>query len=670
MTDRHIATFLEEAAELLKELEHSLLELEERPDDSELVGRVFRAMHTLKGSGAMFGFTALSAFTHRLETVFDGVRSGTIPVTAELIGVTLSARDHIRFLLEAAHAGDSASDPIGESILNRLQQAVGVEAPATQQTEAFDTRAAGGEQPIGQRSSYRIRFQPAADILLNGTNPLLPLRELSDLGECSIIAHLDSIPALDRYDPEQCYTYWDAVLTTTAGENAIRDVFIFVEDRAQLTIRKIDTAEASAEGARSSPRVGEILVRKGSVTPDRLAAALLEQQHLSDLRQSPQRTETESTLRVPAAKLDNLVNIVGELVTMQARLSTYALDSGEAEIGFIAGEVERLAETLRESTMGMRMLPIADTFARFKRLVRDLSCDLGKRVELVLEGSTTELDKSVIEFLADPLVHLIRNAVDHGIERPERRIAAGKPAVGKLVLSAQHEGAFVSIRVCDDGGGLQYDKIHARAVEQGLIARDAVLSEQETAALILKPGFSTSATVSEISGRGVGTDVVQRSVEALRGSLSLESTPGRGTSITLRIPLTLAIIDGLLVDVGGDCFVVPLASISSCMQLVRECKDSQQSLVTVRDQLVPYIVLRDRFGIGGSPPRNEQVIIAETREGPCGLVVDRVIGEHHTVVKKLGHLCRHVDEVSGATILGNGKVALILDVEKVAAAVL
>jgi two-component system chemotaxis sensor kinase CheA len=317
--------------------------------------------------------------------------------------------------------------------------------------------------------------------------------------------------------------------------------------------------------------------------------------------------------------------------------------------------------------MSIRMLPIGDTFSRFNRLVRDLSAELGKKIEMVTEGGETELDKTVIEQLSDPLVHLVRNAVDHGIEQPERRLATGKPETGRIHLSACHSGAFVLIRVTDDGAGMNRDAIRARAIERGMIPSDAVLTDQEIFALVMQPGFSTSAQVTEISGRGVGMDVVQRSLDVLRGTLTVSSEPGRGTTVTLKIPLTLAIIDGLLVEAGGAFYVVPLSNISECIELRRSANGAHRgSLVNVRGELVPYVVLRDRFGLWGDPPEIEQVIVAETRDGKCGFVVDRVIGDHHTVIKKLGNLYRHVEEVSGATILGDGTVALILDVDKLA----
>jgi two-component system chemotaxis sensor kinase CheA len=693
MIDRQKDAYREEAAELLAELEGSLLELEEQPEDPDLVGRVFRALHTIKGSGAMFGFDAIAGFTHELETAFDNVREGRIPITPELVGVTLDARDHIQSLLRASASEAAALAPAGNAILERLRQvtpgsgADGVDPPRS--AEPIDPPEQSGPRQV---RSFRIRFEPAPDILLTGANPILLLRELGQLGECSLTAHRDRIPELSDFNPEQCYTSWDAVLTTSADENAIRDVFIFVEDQAQLTVQQIGGLEAEQQRARlgdllvergdvprgvveevleARPRAGELLVQAGLVSQDRVDAAVLEQRHRDALREKRQKEQSAASLRVPAVKLDSLVNIVGELVTVQARLSSYAAASGNTEVSFIAEEVERLAELLRESTMSIRMLPIGETFSRFKRLVRDLSSELGKKVELVTEGNDTELDKTVVEQLSDPLVHLVRNAVDHGIELPDRRLASGKAAMGKIRLSASHAGAYVLIRVADDGAGMDLGAIRSRAIERGLIAADAVLSEQEIYALVLSPGFSTASQVTEISGRGVGMDVVQRSLEALRGSLSVASTPGAGTVVTLKIPLTLAMIDGLLVEAAGAFFVVPLSNISECIELSRDGSEpARQSLVTVRDRLVPYIALRERFALPGNPPRIEQVIIAETHDGEFGFVVDRVIGDHHTVIKKLGTIYRHVDEVSGATILGDGAVALVLDVEKLAAGVI
>jgi two-component system chemotaxis sensor kinase CheA len=626
--DRHRQTYLDEAAELLADLEGSLLELEERPDDPELIGRAFRALHTIKGSGAMFGFDEVASFTHELETLFDAIRGGHVPMSMELVGISLAARDHIQGLLRVS---PDAAVESGDLILERLRRAVGNcgESPVESLPPCVPS-----VEPAGELKAWRIVFEPLPDFFLSGADPVPLLEELRALGECSVSADVDRIPDLDAFNPEVCYTRWTVDLTTASSIDAIRDIFIFVDNHTRVSIDPV--------------------------------VDIQEPPH--DTTLAPKKQEAASTLRVSAAKLDDLVNIVGELVTVQARLSGYALASGASEVHFIAEEVERLTERLRENTMSIRMLPIGDTFNRFKRLVRDLSAELGKKIEMVTEGNETELDKTVIEQLSDPLVHLVRNAVDHGIEQPEQRLAAGKPETGRIHLSACHSGAFVLIRVTDDGAGLDRDAIRSRAIERGMISADAALTEQETFALVMKPGFSTSQQVTEISGRGVGMDVVQRSLDALRGTLSISSTPGRGTTLTLKIPLTLAIIDGLLVEAGGGFYVVALSNISECIEIRRRASagHGRAALVPVRGELVPYVVLRDRFALPGDPPEIEQVIVAETREGKCGFVVDRVIGDHHTVIKKLGNLYRHVEEVSGATILGDGSVALILDVDKLA----
>ena len=688
MIDRHREAYREEAGELLSELETSLLELEKRPGDAELIGRVFRALHTIKGSGAMFGFDDIAAFAHELESAFDNVRGGQMPLTPELIGLTLEARDHIEGLLQDPGAAVEGTASSGQDILSRLRRMAPPPAARPSEHPAVQpVPAATGE---GSALSYRVRFAPSFDILLSGANPILLWQELSGIGELSLIAHLEGIPELSDFDPERCYTHWDAVLTTTASENAIRDVFIFVEDLGtlavecigeeaaaehapvgQLLVRRGDaTAEHVEECLGGRPRAGDLLVQAGVAARDRVDAALLEQQHLDAARAGRPHPQT-ATLRVPAARLDGLLDIVGELVTVQARLSGHALASSDPEINFIAEEVERLTERLRGSAMSLRMLPIGETFSRFKRLVRDLSAELGKKAELSADGNDTELDKTVIEQLSDPLVHLVRNAVDHGIEPPERRAALDKPAAGRVHLSARHSGAFVLIEVSDDGAGMDREAIRNRAVERGLIRADAVLAEEEIFALTLAPGFSTASRVTAVSGRGVGMDVVKRSIDQLRGTLSVSSRPGVGTRVTLKIPLTLAIIDGLLVESGGSNFVAPLANISGCIEREKDrAGRSTRQLVEVRGELIPCVALRERFALSGEPPPVEQVIVAETLHGRFGFAVDRVIGDHHAVIKKLGPVYRGVEDVSGATILGDGTVALILDLDKMAAGVI
>jgi two-component system chemotaxis sensor kinase CheA len=386
------------------------------------------------------------------------------------------------------------------------------------------------------------------------------------------------------------------------------------------------------------------------------------------MRQADGKCVGATSLRVPAAKLDQFVDLVGELVTVQARLSELAARRDDSEVTEVAEEIERLTSSLRENSMNIRMMPIRATFEKFRRLVHDLARDLGKAVELTIDGAETELDKTVIEQLGDPLLHLIRNSMDHGIETPELRSSRGKRATAIIHLSARHAGGSVLIEVSDDGGGIDADAVRARAVEKGLIAADAQLTANEVSALIFEPGFSTARQVTDVSGRGVGMDVVRRRVESLRGTIELSSEQGKGTSVTLRLPLTLAIIDGLLVRVGPSSFVLPLANTLECIELSRQ--DIEQAngnhVVLVREEIIPYIRLREYFSILGQPPELEQIMVVETDGGRYGFVVDEVLGDCQTVIKSLSRFYRNVQVISGATILGNGSVALILDPERLA----
>lgn len=682
--------FLEEASELLAELEDSLLELEESPDDLELVGSVFRAMHTIKGSGAMFGFDEVSAFTHEVESVFDKVRAGAIPVTRELIDLTLAARDQIRAMLEAYQGGEDADPVVAQRIVDGLRSLVPGEGTAP----PGEGRAAPEEKAREERAremTYRIRFRPAREIFLTGTQPIFLLEELRELGPCEITAQTGEIPPLDELDPESCYVYWDIVLTTDKGIDAVKDVFIFVEDDAEISIEPIEppAPEERPGGKRlgeilvekgdllpedlekalgAQKPVGEILVEQGAVKPGQVESALAEQEHVKSVQERRKEKAAVSSIRVASYKLDHLVNLVGELVTVQARLSETALSRNDPQLTFISEEIERLSAELRDNAMSIRMLPIGTTFSKFRRLVRDLSKTLKKDVVMTTEGAETELDKTVIEKLNDPLVHLIRNAIDHGIETPEEREAAGKPRQGTVHLSAIHSGAYVHIQIRDDGAGIDPEAVKEKAVEKGLISPDAVLSDKEAFGLLFSPGFSTAKKVTDVSGRGVGMDVVKTNIEALRGTIDIESRPGKGTTVTLKLPLTLAIIEGLLARIGEERYVIPLASVEECIELAREdaSKGHGRRLVNVRGEIIPYISVREQFTVPGEAPPIEQIVITEVDGQRIGVVVDEVIGEHQTVIKSMGGLYRDLKDISGATILGDGTVALIIDLASLA----
>ncbi len=681
--------YREEACELLAELEICLLELEESPQDEELIARIFRAMHTIKGSGAMFGFDDIASFTHDIETVYDFIRNKKISATKDIIKLTLSACDQIRAMVGG---GADVDRQAVTDISAAFRKWIPKTAPDKNQPASLPP-----ERPATPEITYRVRFQPEPDIFATGTSISPLLAELRDLGPCNITAQTDHIPQLADINPEDCYVFWDAVLTTDRGENAIRDVFIFVEDRCKLTIEAIDrpsdgddsgrykklgeilaergdvNADAVQKVLGSQKKIGELLIESGLVSPDRISSALAEQQHVREMREKRQSApEQTASIRVPAERLDRLVNMVGELVTVQSRLSQLSSSLGNADLALVAEEVERLTAELRDNTMSIRMLPIGNTFSKFKRLVHDLSTELGKDINLVTEGGETELDKTVIEKLNDPLVHLIRNSIDHGIETPDIRQANGKSKTGTVRLAAEHSGAYVLIHITDDGAGMDANAIRRKGQEKGLIAADSTLTEKEIFSLIFAPGFSLAKTVTNVSGRGVGMDVVKKGIDALGGAIDITSRQGQGTTITLKLPLTLAIIDGLLVKIEDSFFVIPLAAIEECVELTREdVKNAHgRDVIYIRGDMVPYIHLRNRFAMTGTPPAIEQIIINRVGDDRVGLVVDQVVGEHQTVIKNLGKFYRHIKEVSGATILGDGTVALIVDVPQLVSQVI
>lgn len=683
--------FLQEAFELLGELETALLELEEMPDNEELIDRVFRAMHTIKGSGAMFGFDAVAEFTHELETAYDLIRCGKMIVTKQLINLSLSARDLIAEMLTASESGNTVSPERIETILSALSGLIPDKASAESAMDSQSCIEDGPPQEAGNLMvTYRIRFRPPRDLFNNGTNPLLLLEELKGLGECRVVANMEAVPLLKELEPESCYIFWDILLTTDKGPDAIWDVFIFVMDTCEITVQVIEEeAGDDDESSKGYKRLGEILVERGDiapgditpilsgqkrigemltdarlVTPDKVESALVEQEHIKKIRHKRMADTHSKSVRVDAEKLDILVDLVGELVTVQARLSRRAASDREGEITSIAEEVERLVGELRDNTMSIRMRPIGTIFSRFKRLVRDLSDTLGKQVVLTTEGGETELDKTVIEQLNDPLVHIIRNAVDHGIESPEKRKEVGKSAHGTIRLSAAHIGANVIIRITDDGAGLNTESILASAEEKGIVPPDANLTETEIFELIFAPGFSTARAVTGVSGRGVGMDVVKKSIEGLRGSLDVSSQKGDGTVITLVLPLTLAIIEGFMVTLGEGQYVLPLAAVEECVEVSGMEMEGvrRRNMLNIRGAVVPYLSLREVFCIDGNPPATERIVVIKSGRDRVGFGVDGVIGHHQTVIKSLGKMYRDIKGISGATILGDGTVALILDV--------
>jgi two-component system, chemotaxis family, sensor kinase CheA len=629
--------FRQEAQELLETLEQALLDLEHTPGDMALIDSAFRALHTLKGSGAMFGFSALAGFTHHVETAFDRVRKNEVAATPGLIAVVLGARDRMRLLIENPDAADPRE---GEAILAALRQALDDPQPAVEPASSTDT-------------TWCIRFRLAENAMVMGTNPLLLLDELRGLGSATVTALTDAIPPLEALVPSNCHLGWDVRLTTSKPRAAIDDVFMFVIDDMELHIAPAEAGEPVADVLPEADPDLEPVAADPVVKPVEAAKA-----------QVTKVARTTDSIRVPAERLDDLMDRVGELMIAQSRLSQVAANSNDAQVKSVAEEIERLAIELRDTTMGVRTMPIGSLFGRFRRLVHDLSQQLSKKIQLTTIGEETELDKTMIERLNDPLIHLIRNSVDHGLEAPETRLAAGKPEHGQITLSARHVGAEVLVSIRDDGKGLDRVRIQARGEEQGLLTPGVKLSDSELFQVVFQPGFSTAKEVTSLSGRGVGMDVVKRTIEELRGKIDITSTPGQGTELTLRLPLTLAIIDGLLVRIGNGRYVLPLSAVEECVELSADddARSQGRSFLNIRGDLVPYLRLRELFRATTPPDSFQKVVIVSAGDNRVGLVVDQVIGNHQTVIKSLSKLQADVRTFSGATILGDGTVALILDI--------
>jgi two-component system chemotaxis sensor kinase CheA len=553
----------------------------------------------------------------------------------------LQAKDRIKALLSEPPDTEAAAGA-DDSLVHAIERFTGAEPLARPENAVVP---GGGAKPnTGSEKTWNIEFRPGPDLLAHGGNPVALLRELSDLGASEITAHTEDIPELDQIRPDVCYLWWSIVLRAACDENAIRDVFIFSGDETRLHIELADTA--------TSPHPAQTTATDGPPAPPATA---------------PKNLAKESTVRVPSDRLDRLVNLVGEMVMNQSRLAQAALQNGAPEFTNPVQELERLVGQLRDDVLGIRMLPIGAVFGRFQRLVHDLSAELGKEVDLVTEGAETELDKSILDQLGEPLVHMLRNSIGHGIEPAEERIAQGKPRRGTIRLAAFYTGSDVVVNIEDDGRGINREAVLAKAVERRLVAADARLSDKEIFNLMLLPGFSTAREVTNISGRGVGMDVVKRQIDALRGSMTFSTQAGKGTKISLTLPLTLAIIEGLLVQVGSDRFVAPMSAILENVELDRAERERNngRNVIALRGEAVPYIDLRDAFRIEGERLPIEKIVIVRHEDQCVGLVVDRVLGTHQTVIQSLGGFLRDIEVVSGATIMGDGGVALILDIAAV-----
>jgi two-component system chemotaxis sensor kinase CheA len=706
--DELLSVFSVEAREQLEAMEAGLMQLEQGDRDPETINAVFRAAHTIKGGAGVVEIHSVEKFTHILENVLDRLRNGEIEVDGDMISALLAGCDHIGALLGVVQSGALEPDEelrrTGETIAESLRPFLGNKAPAGAAGNQVSSDADGNIQRDSRDGSisdcWHISVRFGQSVLKNGMDPLAFLRYLLNLGEVAHMTTLtDALPDADEMDPECCYLGFEISFRSHASKDAIEKVFDFCRDDCDLHIlppnskvadflqliealpeetmrlgeilvksgaltqEELDAGLRRQSGEKVgsgetavAPPLGEILVQQSNVQPELVAAAAAKQKTVSE-----KKAAESALIRVHADKLDQLIDLVGELVIAGASANLLARKSHEATLVEATSVLSRLVESIRDSALQLRMVQIGETFNRFHRVARDVSKELGKDIELVISGAETELDKSVVEKIGDPLMHLVRNAMDHGIEPTAVRAANGKPAKGRVELNAFHDSGSIVIEVIDDGGGLNKDRIEAKALEKGIIQPGQILSDQEIVNLIFEAGFSTVEKVTNLSGRGVGMDVVRKNITALRGSVDVQTQPGAGSRFTIRLPLTLAIIDGFLTGVGKSSYVIPLDMVVECIELADASTD--RDYLNLRGEVLPFVRLREMFEAPGVQPSRENVVVVQYAGRKAGIVVDQLLGEFQTVIKPLGTLFRNMRGIGGSTILGSGEVALILDVQ-------
>jgi len=703
--DSILPTFIAESRELLQAMEEALLRIEQFPNDTDTINAIFRAAHTIKGSAGLFGLNDIVAFTHVAESVLDKVRSGELQVAGKLVALLLAAGDHMTVLVNNAADGDeltATTHETGQMLIAQLNIYLGGDGNSAQiasvkvpvEYELFHTTQGGSEV---ETDLWHISLRFGLDVYRSGMDPLSFIRYLSTLGDIHhILTLFDAMPAAQAMDPESCYLGFEISFKSNVDKATIESVFDFVSENCKIRIlpprsKITEYLQFIADMPGEELRIGEILVRCGTLTEHELETALKLQhdegaQHarpigevLMDAELVPppvvaaalekqrevkgSKNSEANLIRVDAEKLDQLINLVGELIIAGASTTLIAKRAGVQELLEATTTLSRLVEEVRDTALTLRMVQIGGTFNRFQRVVRDVSQELGKDIDLIISGADTELDKTVVEKIGDPLTHLVRNAMDHGIESAAVRLARGKPAKGILKLNAYHDAGSIVIEVSDDGGGLNKERILKKAIERGLISESAILSDKEIYNLIFEAGFSTADVISNLSGRGVGMDVVRRNIQALRGTVDLDSIEGQGSTVRIRLPLTLAIIDGFLVGVGNATYVIPLDMVVECIELsAHDHDDSDKRYLNLRGEVLPYRRLREHFEMPGQAARRENIVVVRYGDEKAGLVVDKLLGEFQTVIKPLGTIFQHLQGIGGSTILGNGEVALILDV--------
>ena len=684
-------TYIQEANELLENLESSLLSLENNPNDKSNIEQVFRVMHTLKGNSSMFGLPKIAEFVHDLETIYDKIRQGEMQLSKDILNVTLASFDHLNLIIFDSELLNETNKENHFNLISEINKFIGKDGEVFIKEIEFEgnsvVNSENGEITKETLRTIYIYFEPNESIFLDGSNPLFLIAELASLGKSIVVPHFKSVESIDNFTPTNCFTYWDIYLETNVSKEDIEDVFVFVEGNSVIEILEIpfielitnssfneEVASTIYRDVKTDINSIQLLAEKfgeKAINEVEIVEEIIEVPITKTIENSIGKTDAKdkvvSSIRVASDKLDELMNLVSELVTTQASLTLYNEKNETPELEIISENIEKLSRRLRDIAFGMTLVPINNMFSRFQRLVRDMSDVLGKEIQFVTEGGETELDKSIIETLTDPLMHIIRNSLDHGLEKAEDRERIGKPRKGTVKLKAFYSGISVYIQIIDDGKGIDVEAVRSKAISKGFIKEEDVLTDKEIFDYIFYPGFSTAAVVTDISGRGVGMDVVKRNITDLKGSIIVESKVNIGTTLTIKLPLSLSIIDGLLVDIQNVNYIIPLSVVNKCYEVENsQMMDNFNKLLILDEKQIPFINIRKEFGykkMSGSD--KSQIIVVSDGEQEVGISVDYIVGEYQAVVKPIGKYYRNQDFISGATILGDGSIALVMDTHKI-----
>ena len=709
--DEGLQIFAEEAEDLLQQAEEALLVLDDNLLDDDAINELFRAFHTVKGGAGLFGLNTIVEFTHIAESLLSLIRDKAIPLDESLVSLFLKSRDCLEKLvaieLDDSEAISTALSAEKLSLVEQLEKYLNLSPSSEMSQDTIAQPEKSTEEFDKSSAHWHISLRFGEDSLRNGMDPNSFINYLNKLGDIEHIVVIDdAMPVWDDFDPESCYLGFEIQLKASTTKQEIEDVFEFVLDDCTINILPPGTLvdqyiKLINELPENDLRLGEILVACGALTQREIDRAVIQQELCIDLvtatgiendipqigevvvgdrivkqpvveaaiekqqKNKSSKKNAQESIRVNAEKLESLINLVGEMVIGNANVNVNSHRIADLSLFEAQENMSRLVDEVRDTVLGLRMVPIGETFNRYKRVVREVSKDLGKNINLTISGAETELDKTLVDKISDPLLHLVRNALDHGIESKERRIAAGKPEMGQLSLEAFHDSGTIVIQIKDDGAGLPKDKLVAKAISKGIISEGDELSESDVHQLIFAPGFSTAEAVTNLSGRGVGMDVVRRNIEALRGQAEVSSVEGQGCTFSIKLPLTLAIIDGFHVRVGQSHYILPLDMVEECIELSEHQENDHRhdEYLNLRGEILPFMHIAEIFSQEqDSENLRHNIVVVKSGGKKAGLIVDELLGEHQTVIKPLGKIFQNLKGLSGSTILGSGDVALIIDI--------